>query len=79
MLHFRSNWVSHYLKCVQLCTFVNKLFVVSITVDLNFKTIFCDTWSWAFKTRSESRETNNPAYVENNYRIEVKIIFMLIA
>ena len=43
------------------------------------KRFFCDTWSRAWKTRSESRETNNPPYVENNYRIEVKITFMLIA
>ena len=47
---------------------------------LNFKMIFFgDTWSRACKTRSESRETNNPPYVENNYRIEVNITFMLIA
>ena len=64
---------------MQLCTLLNKLFVVRIIMDLNFKTIFCDTWSRAWKTRSESRETNNPPYVENNYRIEVKITFMLIA
>ena len=48
-------------------------------MDFNFKKFFCDTWSRAWKTRSESRETNNPPYVENNYRIEVKITFMLIA
>ena len=36
---------------------------------------FCDTWSGACKTPSESRETNNPPYVENN-RIEVKMIFI---
>ena len=64
---------------MQLCTLLNKLFVVRIRIDLNFKTIFCDTWSRAWKTRSESRETNNPPYVENNYRIEVKITFMLTA
>ena len=28
------------LKCVQLCTFLNTLFVVRITIDLVFKTIF---------------------------------------
>ena len=28
------------LKCVQLCTFPNKLFAVRITIDLIFKTIF---------------------------------------
>jgi len=43
------------------------------------KRFFCDTWSRVWKTRSESREINNPPYVENNYRIEVKITFLLIA
>ena len=67
------------LKMGQLCTFLNKLFVVRITIDLVFKRFFCDTWSRACKTRSQSRETNNTPDVENNYRIEVKITFMLIA
>ena len=48
------------LKMGQLCTFLNKLFVVRITIDLGFKRFFCDTWSRACKTRSESLETNNP-------------------
>ena len=60
ILHSRSNWVNHHLKYVQLCTFLNELFVVRITIDLVFNRFFCDTWSRACKTRSESRETNNP-------------------
>ena len=39
-VYFRSNWVIHHLECVQLSTLLNKLFVVRITMDLNFKTIF---------------------------------------
>ena len=46
------------LKMLQLCTFLNTLFVVRMTMDLNFKTIFWDTWSRACKAWSESRETN---------------------
>ena len=64
---------------MQLCTLLNKLFVVSITMVWILKIFFCDTWSRGWKTRSQKRETNNPPYVENNYRIKVKITFMLIA
>ena len=45
---------------VQLCTLLNKLFVVLITMDLNFKTIFLQHMVSGLETRSESRETNNP-------------------
>ena len=31
---------NHHLECVQLSTLLNKLFVVHITMDLNFKTLF---------------------------------------
>ena len=43
------------------------------------KRFFCDTWSRAWKTPSESHEINNPPYVESNYWIEVKFTFLLIA
>ena len=58
-------WVRYLLFALQLIWFLNDF--------------FCYSWSQACKTRSQSRETNNPPYIENNYRIEVKITFMLTA
>ena len=65
MCNYVLFWISYLLSALQWIWIL--------------KRFFCDTWSRAWKTRSESRETNNPPYVENNYRIEVKITFMLIA
>ena len=65
---------------MQLCTLLNKLFFVLITMDLNFKTIFL--WHMVSATENpvpRAAKPITPPYVENNYRIEVKITFMLIA
>ena len=65
---------------MQLCTLLNKLFVVRITMDLNFKTIFFVTHGLGpGKPGPRAAKPITPPYVENNYRIEVKITFMLIA
>ena len=65
---------------MQLCTLLNKLFVVLITIDLNFKTIFFVTHGLGpRKPGPRAAKPITPPYVENNYRIEVKITFMLIA
>ena len=73
--------MNHLLKCVQLCTFLYTLFVVRITIDLVFKTIFLSHGLGPVKPgpRASKPITPPPPYVENNYRIEVKITFMLIA
>ena len=59
--------------------FLNKLFVVRITMDLNFTTIFFVTQGLGpVKPGPRAAKPITPPYVENNYRIEVKITFMLI-
>ena len=59
---------------------MNKLSVVCITMDLNFKTIFFATHGLGpGKPGPGAAKPITPPYVENNYRIEVKITFMLIA
>ena len=79
ILHFRSNWVNHPLKwdnyvlfwisyllfASQLIWFLNDFFV---THDLG-----------PVKPGPRAAKPIIPPYVENNYRIEVKITFMLIA
>ena len=67
---------------LQLCTFLNTLFVVRMTMDLNFKTIFFGTHGLRPVKpgpRAAKPIDPRPPYVKNNYRIEVKITFMLIA
>ena len=64
---------------MQLCTLLNKLFFVRITMDLNFKTIFFVTHGLGpGKPGPRAAKPITPPYVENNNRIEVKITFMLI-
>ena len=66
MCNYVLFWISYLLSALQ------RIWIL--------KRFFCGRWSRAWKTRSKSREINNPPpYVENNYRIEVKITFMLIA
>ena len=65
---------------MQLSTLLNKLFVVRITMDLNFKTLFFATHGLGpGKPGPRAAKPITPSYVENNYRIEIKITFMLIA
>ena len=65
---------------MQLSTLLIKLFVVHITMDLNFKTIFFVTHGLGpGKPGPRAAKPITPPYVENSYRIELKITFMLIA
>ena len=66
--------------CKIISTFLNTLFVVRITIDLVFKTIFFVTHGLGpVKPGPRATKPITPLYVENNYRIEVKYTFVLTA
>ena len=67
---------------MQLSTLLNKLFFVHITMDLNFKTIFFVTHGLGPGKpgpRAAKPITPPRTWKIYNYRMEVKITFMLIA
>ena len=65
MYNYVLFWISYLLFRLRLISFLKRL--------------FRDTPSRACKTRSGGAKPITPPYVENNYRIEVKITFILTA
>ena len=67
MYNYVLFWISYLLFALRLIWFLKRLFRDQ------------DTPSRACKTRSGGAKPIIPTYVENNYRIEVKITFILTA